>query len=352
MPGPSRFRLPWRQSTPEEQAAKAAAAQRRAAEQQRVAEARQAEALRQAADLQALGRGGIPTMAAQRLGELRAADPERAIFTSDLSPDEAALLRRAGVRALGLVSGSAMYHVGTVLASPAGTFFPQGIGFAYRDAELTALSSAYNEATRLAVSRLRQEATAIGAYGVVGVRFTMIRRLWSQRSIEVQLLGTAVAGPDQVPSTPWLSELSGQEWYAIHRGGYDPAGFVYGHCAWLVLTSQQDLWTLTSWTNQELPRWSDALRQCRTRANRTMAMMARDCGAGGVVGVHLRRDLEEVRFGGSEIEHHLLLLSLIGTAVRLRPDAPAAIRATGTVLSLRDGRLAPRIIRTTAATFE
>lgn len=215
MPGPSRFRLPWHQPIPEEQAAKAAAAQRRAELQRQIAEVRQAGALRQAADLQALGRGDIPTMAAQRLRELRTADPERTVFSSDLSPAEAALLRRNGYRALGLVSGSAMYHVGKVFTSLAsglaGAFFPQLNITSYRDAELTALSRAYNEATRLAVSRMQQEAIAIGAHGVVGVRFTMVRRAWGQKSIELHLLGTAVAGPDRAPATPWLSDLSGQE---------------------------------------------------------------------------------------------------------------------------------------------
>jgi hypothetical protein len=47
-----------------------------------------------------------------------------------------------------------------------------------------------------------------------------------------------------------------------------------------------------------------------------------------------------------------LMLSLIGTAIRLRPDAPATIRATGNVLSLRDGRFVPPSISTAEVTFE
>jgi uncharacterized protein YbjQ (UPF0145 family) len=353
MPGSGRFRLPWQQPTAEERAARTAAAEQRAAAAQRLAEARRAAAERQATDLEALGRGGIPVMAAQRLHELRGADPAHTTFSSDLSPDEAALLRRAGHRPLGLVSGSAVYHVGRIALSPfgggGGMLFPT---YGPAAGELTALSAAYTEATRLAVSRLQQEAQAIGAHGVVGVRFTLVRRAWSQKSIEVQLLGTAVAGPEHPPASPWLSDLSGQEWFALHRAGYVPAGFVHGHCAWLVLTSQQDLWTLTSWTNRELPRWSDALRQCRTRATRAMASMAREYGGTGIVGVHLTRDLEEVQIGGTEIEHHLLTLHLVGTAVRLRPDAPTSVGATGMVLSLRDGRITPLGRRPASAAFE
>jgi uncharacterized protein YbjQ (UPF0145 family) len=285
-------------------------------------------------------------MAQQRLAEIRGADPANAVFSSDLSPDEAALIRRNGYRPLGLVSGSAMYHVGRAYAS------------AYNDCEVTVLSDAYNEATRLAVTRMQQEAVAIGATGVVGVRFDMTRREWSDKSIEVSLLGTAIAGPEPPTTTPWLSDLSGQEWFALHRAGYDPAGLVYGHCTWFILTTQYDAWSEQSVVNQELRHFSDALRQCRNRADGMVKAMARQLHAVGVVGVHMSRRLDEIRlsgFGGNPVyerEHHNLTLSLIGTAVRLRPDAPQTIRATGNVLSLRDGRITPRVITTTATKFE
>jgi uncharacterized protein YbjQ (UPF0145 family) len=338
--------LPWRQLSPEEQQAKEAAAQERATLAQRVAQVRQAEQDRQNRDLQLLGQGRIPTMAHQRLSELRGADPEHSAFTSDLSPDEAALLRRNGHRPLGLVCGSAMYHVGVAYAS------------SYTDCEVTVLSQAYNTATRLAVDRMEQEAAALGAHGVVGVRFDIVRHEWSEKTIEVQLFGTAIAGPGRPPEPPWLSDLSGQEWWALHRAGYDPVGLVYGHCTWFVLTTQYDEWSERSVTNQELRHFSDALKQCRDRVNTQIHASARRVKAIGVVGVHLTRRLDEIRLTGPgvdpayEREHHNLTLSMIGTAVRLRPDAPTTIRATTNVLSLRDGRIKPAVVTTTAAKFE
>jgi hypothetical protein len=101
-----------------------------------------------------------------------------------------------------------------------------------------------------------------------------------------------------------------------------------------------------------------ALSQCRNRATATAKTMARQLGAIGIVGVHLSRRVEEMRLSGPgldptyEREHHSLMLSLIGTGVRLRADAPATIRATGNVLSLRDGRFVPQVISTREATFE
>jgi uncharacterized protein YbjQ (UPF0145 family) len=158
--------------TPEEQAA--------AAEAARLAQAtREAELVRQQEDAVALRQGGIPTSARARLRELTA---DTGAFTSDLAPDEMALLRLGGYRARGLVTGSAMYHVGQAYAS------------ASQDCEVHELSDAYNEATRLAVARMEQEVRELGAFGAVGVRYTVVRHEWADRTIEVQIVGTAARG--------------------------------------------------------------------------------------------------------------------------------------------------------------
>ena len=178
---------------------------------------RQSELQRQTRDMQALAQGGIPTLAAARLKEIgSAAGAEGVLFTSDLAPEEAGLLRREGFRVRGLVSGSAMYHVGQAYASSTG------------DVEVDVLSNAYDEATRLAVSRMRQELTLIGAHGVVGVRLSLVRHEWADKTVEVQAIGTAVDGPGPAPKEPWLSDLSGQEWWALHQGGLRPGHFGLG----------------------------------------------------------------------------------------------------------------------------
>ena len=310
------------------------------------AERQQRERRRQQEDPLRLRAGGIPLQAEERLRELSAAGAGALAFTGDLSPDEAALLRRRGHDVLGLVTGSCVYHVGIAYAS------------SYGDCEVQELSGAYNEATRLAVGRMEQEARLLGAHGVVGVRYDMVRHEWSEKLIEVQLVGTAVAGPGAAPAEPWLSDLSGQEWWALLRGGFEPAGLVWGNCTWFILTRMQDEWTNQSWYNQELSHFSDALRQCRNRAEATLRQQAAQHGAAGVMGVRLARKLEEIRLTGYgnnpafEREHHNLTLSLIGTAIRERAGAPQRVRATVPVLSLRDGRLLAVDRRPGDATFE
>ncbi len=296
---------------------------------------RESEINRQEQDQYLLESGQLPSGAKARLAEIGAVGPDKLAFTSDLAADEAGLLRSHGYAPLCLVTGSAMYRVGIAYAS------------AWHDTEVGELSQAYMEATRLAVSRLELEAKAVGAAGVVGVRYSIARHEWADGTIEVQLFGTAVAGPGRPPSSPWLSDLSGQEWWALYRAGYEPTALVYGHCTWFVLTTQTDEWNALNPVNNEIIHFSQALGQCRTRAANRMRQMARDRGSIGVVGVHVGRRLDEVHLSGPgenpvyEYEHHNLTLSLIGTAIRLRADAPDRVRATTLVLSLRDGRLAP-----------
>ena len=329
------FHLPWGHHTPEEEAAKAEAERVRAELAQKVRDNQQAETQRQHRDLALLGQGGIPSQATERLREIGTGGTEGVLFTSDLSPDEAGLLRREGYKARGLVTGSAMYHVGQAYASSQG------------DCEVDVLSKAYDAATDLAVSRMAQEARLIGAHGVVGVRLSVVRHEWADKTVEVQVIGTAVQGPGTAPASPWMSDLSGQEWWALHRAGYEPAALVWGHCTWFILTTQQDEWIERSYANQELTHWSAALGRARTLAMNHLTAEARRHHATGITGVQIARRLDEVRLSGPgedpayEREHHNLVVSIIGTAIRLRPDAPPGVAPTLQILSLRDGTISP-----------
>ena len=322
--------------TPEERAAQEEAARLAHA-------AREAELARQHDDVVALRRGGIPTSARARLRELAA---DSGAFTSDLAPDEIALLRLGGHQARGLVTGSAMYHVGQAYAS------------ASRDCEVVELSGAYNEATRLAVSRMEQEVRELGAFGAVGVRYTVVRHEWADRTIEVQIVGTAVSGPGPAPQRPWLSDLSGQEWWALQRAGYEAVGLVYGHCTWFVLTTYADEMIKRSFQNVELRHWSMGLAEARRIALRHMVRQGRGVDAHGITGVTIGHRLDEVRLTGQdanpvyEYEHHNIVLSIIGTAIRLRRDAPRAVGQTVPILSLRDGRMVPAVVHASDVSLE
>lgn len=324
----------WTGQTPEETLA-------REALEKRAVEVHEAELERQSIDLVELGRGGIPVQAQARLKELgQSADEEGSFFTSNLAPDEIALLRKHGYKVRGLVTGSAMYHVGQAYASAAG------------DCQVKELTYAYDQATHLALSRMQQELVFMHAQGAVGVRLNLVRHEWGEKTIEVQAFGTAVDGPNPgKAATPWLSDLSGQEWFALHRAGYEPVALVYGHCTWFILTTAQDFQIEQSWTNRELTHWSEALTNARNIAMHTVQTQTKEAGGTGVAGVRISRRLDHIHIAGAGTDqaysrqHHNLVISVIGTAIRLRYDAPMAIPATRYVLSLRDGRLKPVVVR-------
>ncbi len=310
--------------------------------EQKIKDVRAAELQRQEIDLQELAAGGIPTEAKARLAELgKLADQDNCIFTSNLAPDELALLRRHGYKPRGLITGSAVWHVGQAFAS-------------MNDCEVRVLSDAYDRATQLAVSRMEQELSLIGGHGVVGVTLKMVRHEWGEKLVEVQVMGTAVEGPGERPGVPFMCDLSVQEWWALRRAGYEPAALVWGYCTWFLFTTAMDENIHRSWNNVEFQHYSDGLSRARHRALENLYQQARVVRATGLVGVTIDRKLQEVRLTGPnmgeiqnqayEREHHNLTVSIIGTAIRLIPNAPHAVTPTKYVLSLRDGRLKPAVI--------
>jgi uncharacterized protein YbjQ (UPF0145 family) len=313
----------------------------------RIAEVREAEQKRRRHDLIALEQGGLPLQATERLRKIGSASDsyDTTLFTSNLAPDEAALLRREGFRLRSLVSGSAMYHVGRAYASTQG------------DCEVTVLSDAYNQATQLAVSRMREELRLIGAHGVIGVRLALVRHEWADKTVEVQLLGTAIEGPGRPPAEPWMCDLSGQEWWALHRAGYEPVGLVWGHCTWFILTTYDDETIKSGWVNRELTHWSEALSAARHRAMAHLMTQARQHGAAGIAGVKFERRRDEIYLSGGQgavymREHHNLAVSIIGTGIRPRPGAATRVTPTVPVLSLLDGRLSPIARGSSSATIK
>ncbi|MGH9101861.1 MAG: heavy metal-binding domain-containing protein [Acidimicrobiales bacterium] len=105
-------------------------------------------------------------------------------FTSALSGQEFYLLKRAGWTPLGLVLGSCVMQIGWRAARRA-----MGGG----NRELPDHTAALYDARERAMTRLQDEATALGATGVVGMRVEEHAHIWGARALELFALGTAVA---------------------------------------------------------------------------------------------------------------------------------------------------------------
>ena len=140
----------------------------------------------------------LPVHARERLAEMRA----RTLFTSDLSVNEFVLVREAGYDPVGLVMGTSIYHLVVNLPSNPG---PSGC-------ELTDTTRALYHARELAMTRMEEEAEALEADGVVGVRLTVNlstnpqRAQWQQyRTWSSWAKDIGFRRPPSVPSIGWFA---------------------------------------------------------------------------------------------------------------------------------------------------
>src|SRR2546421_3043149 len=252
---------------------------RRPSEEQRVAADQERE--RDARSLASLQAGGLPLRAQERLARQAASGGRPGLWTSDLSVGEFLCTRTLRFEALGQVLGASIYHIAYNMMQSQNAV----------TGEISVFSQALYEARDLALGRMRQEAAALGAHGVVGVRLEHKAYEWGSNLLDFTAIGTAVRLPGAAPlPRPFLSDLSGQETLTLLRTGYVPVGVAVGCCAYYVVTTLADEWQQRGWYNNEMSRLTSAVYQARHIAMDRMAADGRAMGADGIVGsdVHLR----------------------------------------------------------------
>jgi uncharacterized protein YbjQ (UPF0145 family) len=287
----------WKRISPEEK-------------QRRLQERQEAEVSRQS-----LEAGGLPTRAKQRLSEeMQAGHP---LFSSDLSANELLLTRHQGYQPLSQVMGSSIYHVGWQ--------YTRRYTWNVNAAEMTTLSNAHQHAAQLALGRLEQEAALLKAHGVIGVRFTQRSYEWGSNLLEYTAIGTAVRLPNTpLGSRPFLSDLSGQEFWTLLQTGYYPTGVVTGYCSYYVslgsrMTQQLRGWWGTGGNNQEVIPFSQAIYTSRHLAVTRAASMAGSQRALGIVGMHIDNNRQIIEYETERPSAKYLDLfvhfSAVGTAI-------------------------------------
>ncbi len=273
---------------------------------------------------QQIARGGLPLDAERRLAGLKR-EGKPGFFTSSLSVNEFVLAASEGVRPLGQVMGSSVYHVGW-------QYTP-----IYTSGELTMLTHAHTEARRLSLGRLQQEAQLLGAHGVVGVRLERRSYDWGDNLLEFMAVGTAVVLDGQPqPPIPFVSALSGQEWYALHQAGYQPVGFAYGTCVYYLVASYATQWATqnsgwaTNFGNMELTDYTQAVYKARHAAQTRLTLEAARVGADGVVGVSIEPWLRtyEVEVNSQTRRDLVVHFTAFGTAIAARDSSSAPIDYT------------------------
>jgi uncharacterized protein YbjQ (UPF0145 family) len=267
------------------------------------------------ASLAAVANGGIPTRARERLAE--EAGPDRKLFTSDLSVNEFVLTRHANCEPISQVMGSSIFHVGQI---------PDYKG---KTSEITIISDAHRESRRLALSRLSQEAALVGADAVVGVHLRDRMVTMGARGkggddggevLEFTVVGTAVKAPwiTHEPGQPIVTDLSGQDLWALEQDGFEPCGFLFEFCRYHV-------WHVTKGISNsgavEVGQASQAVEQARQIAAGKLVDQARAHGAEFVIGSDVKISVKEVPcgFGGCELDDLDVDVSWFGTGVRRIP---------------------------------
>ncbi|CAN1209236.1 heavy metal-binding domain-containing protein [Tumidithrix helvetica PCC 7403] len=264
----------------------------------------------------------LPPHAQERMTRMQQGGKQSNLFTSDLSVNEFLLVKEAGFEPLGLVVGCSMYHIGFQWA---------GIN---QNMEMTTLSQAMYHARELAMTRMQEEAEALGADGIVGVRLTAKHMTWEPNMAEFVAIGTAVKARNHaisyrtVQNKPFTSDLSGQDFWTLLRAGYRPLGLVMGNCVYHVAYQGLGQWFRTIGRNVEMPNFTQALYDAREIAMERMQDEASQLQAEGIIGANI----QEHQYAWSS---HVIEFFAIGTAVTPTRD-DHQIQTPQLMLSLND----------------
>ena len=278
--------------------------------------------------------GGIPLAAEERLEAFRR-EPAR-FFTSDLTVNELAVVGDLGFRPLTQVMGTCFYRTGwQSYPWGRGGGWLGGMGWGASGAgetfELEQQTDAWNEARRLALGRMAEEARLAGADAVTGLRLRRRHHDWAAGVIEFIVVGTAVRSERfRFDAAPALSNLSGQDLNKLVRHGFWPVGLVAATTVAYVATGARQQYGTTglfsSRQNQELPDFTRGVYDARALAMTRLTKQARALHAHGVVGVTIERshrELERDRGGGTNYTDLLIEMHVLGTAVvEVEHDGP------------------------------
>src|SRR5438034_2470056 len=206
---------------------------------------------------------GLPAAARQRLSDMRGGAGKKALFTSDLSINEFLLVREAGFDPVGLVVGSSIYHIGYQMANW------------NQNQEMTVLTQAMYHARELAMTRMEEEASALRADGIVGVRLEVTRHEWGEALAEFVAIGTAIRARNgqsyrNAKGLPFTSDLSGQDFWTLLRTGYRPVGMVMGNCVYHVGRQGIGQWFKQVGRNVEMTNYTKSLYDASDLARERM----------------------------------------------------------------------------------
>jgi uncharacterized protein YbjQ (UPF0145 family) len=282
------------------------------------------------ASINEIAAGRLPLQAQWRIAEQRARRDagESGSFTSNLTTGEFAAIRSVGFSPVGQVMGSAVYNVGWSytgcgyvgayggMRGPT-MFNPSGSWVSGAPvADVPSIRNLLEQARHRAVERMRTECEGLGGDGIVGVRLTL--RNFYDNGVEFAAMGTAVrADGANRPPKPFTSDLSGQDFAKLLRGGWVPVDLVMGVGAVIRHDDWAQLSQMGSWRNNEIGGLTELVNTARASARQSLARDTARRGGHSVVLQDMRLSVFESRcaYGGAEMKDHIADAFVFGTAI-------------------------------------
>lgn len=261
-------------------------------------------------------------------------------FSSDLSVREYLLCRESGFETIGQVMGSCFYNI-SLLGVTGRTMglrqseynhdsFESSFGSLQETGELKAITEAQLTARRRAVDRMLNEAHAMRAHGVIGVKVNASHFNWQTRMTEFTAIGTAIKIPGlENPKGIFTSDLNGQEFWQLYSAGYMPRELAFGVCSYYIkcdqLTRQVIDPTLLdwvsgkNWANQEIGIFTGGFYEARSLAMGRLSSDAAAVSADGLVSMSIDHSLQTVKYEWFNKTFHDLVLHFIATGTSIAP---------------------------------
>jgi uncharacterized protein YbjQ (UPF0145 family) len=295
---------------------------------------------------------GLPPVARARI-ERAAADGVR---TSLLSADGLAGLEVAGFEPVGEVLGTTVMQIGwsgwggcgwqpgwggnrsTFLGGPPyQPGEPVSVTRPSRWSGYEPYAKAIRRGRDTALGRMRQEATELGADGVVGVRLTE-ERMEGQKH-EFMALGTAVRSRGrQRPAKTFTTDLAAQDLAKLLGAGWVPAGIIYG----LSIAVRHDDWRTNSALspfsgNIEVSGYTELISHVRAAARDDFTRQVAHLGADAALMSGLQSRMWKIEAGENHTDHAASCI-VTGNAIAQFKTRRQSPPSSLTILPLRSMR--------------
>lgn len=171
----------------------------------------------------------------------------------------------------------------------------------------TWVESAWGQGFTSSYSRMLEEATLLGAHGVVGVVDT-VSRLTDATVTEFHMWGTAVKvlGTPAATSTPWNTYLAGQRLAKVFEAGYVPVSIIASVASirvWAYCVTEYLMESVGMWSNSTGPTEIEQIVTAMSQARFMARTSARDQLHGDALhGANLQLGEREFEKGDLEIE--------------------------------------------------